>query len=176
MFPNIKDLFISAYNQRVPNWKKLTPEKLINTSRLSKTLDSIEIFIKENNLDSQRLVNSIIDFFLEKDKKFPYLFYFKGASALTIYKNYKLANILTLSETQEILNFVKKSKKLLKNLENNGIIYSRGVFFLKEMNKVSPYFLLAHGITNEIPQKCIEKWKSEELKNLVLNIIFEDRG
>jgi hypothetical protein len=173
MLINSREAFLIAYNERVPNWKKITKANLLNDKSLDKIILSIANFIANNNLDPKKLVDSIVDHYFAKKKRYPNIFLFKGNVALSIYKNYQLAQGIDLTETQKIIVSVKKSKILLKNLEKNGIIYNKGVELLKNTGKVDFYFLLAHGIREGIPKQIIEAWeKSDELKNLVLNTIL----
>jgi hypothetical protein len=173
MFVNTKDLFVKCYNHRVPNWKKINASHLIEDTRLSKILDSIEKFIIDNNLNYKRLVDSIVDFYYKKNNRYPHIFLFKGGTALSIYKNYTLPQQLDLSELQKIYVSVKKSNILLKKLKSYGIIYYKGVNSLHVTGKADFYFLLAHGITEGIPENIIKKWEnSDEIKITVLNAIF----
>jgi hypothetical protein len=167
-----KKLFISLYNKRVPSWKKLTDYKVSTNKQLDRYLTTIEEFVAKNNLSIPRLIDSIFSYYQDKKLGDPILFNFTGGRALNIYKNYKLSNVLPLSEVQEILVAVKKTKKVLNKMIFCGIVYSKGVKLLQNSGKANPYFLLAHGLTEGVPTNCIEKWNSsDELKQQIVNIL-----
>lgn len=172
MITNLESMFITHYNQSAPNWKKIKPNELMTNINLQNNINAITTFVSQNNLDPKRLVYAIVKFYY-KNNKYPSILLFKGEKALSLYKNYELPQTIEINNTQKIMLFVKKSKKLLNNLEKNGIIYSKGVKILHDTGKADPYFLLAHGIKEGVSNQILKEWEqSDELKNLVLNIIL----
>jgi hypothetical protein len=173
MLVQTDEAFLTYYNNKVPGWKRIYQDHLIQDRSLNRVVKSIGSFISTYNLDPKRLTDSIIDFYYDKNKRYPHIFLFKGPLALTIYKNYRLGHVIDLTETQRISVSVKKSKILLKSLLKNGIIYNKGVYSLQITGKADPYFLLAHGIKDGVSKQSIKKWEEDNvIKKLVLDIIF----
>ena len=169
---NLRESFLNFYNQSMPKWKNIKKSDLIQDKCLDKIISSIELFIQQNKLDPKKLVNSVIEFYFKKNNRYPHIFLFKGNIALSIYKNSNLSTESDLTELQKIIVSVKKSKILVKNMENYGIIYNEGVKAIQKTGKASFYYLLAHGIREGIPEQIVTKWdESIEIKRAVVQTI-----
>jgi len=176
MIINSTSLFIKFYNERVPNWKKITASNLEKDKNLDRVIKSIGRFILKNNLDSKRLVDAVIDYYYKKNKRYPTIFLFSDHEALSLYKNYELAHDIDLTEEQKIRLSVKKTKLLVKKLQKFGIIISEAIRSLGITGKGDPYFLLAYGIREGISEKYLELWdKDDKIKKIVLDEIFIDK-
>jgi hypothetical protein len=170
-------VFIEAYNNRVPNWKKITRTILGKDKNLVKILKSTSRFIQKNNLEPKKLVDAIIDHYYKKNKRYPTIFLFSDYNALSIYNSYTLAYEVDLTKEQEIRISVKKSVLKVKNLQEFGINISEGLMSLSETGKGDPYFLLAYGIRKNVPDACIALWdKDDEIKKIVLDEIFKNKA
>lgn len=173
MMINPISLFLKSYNERVPNWKKITTITLNKDKNLNKVILSIIRFIQKNNLDPKRLVDSVIDYYYKKNKRYPTIFLFSDHNALNLYNSYELAHDIKLTEIQKIQVSVKKSIIQVKKLQDFGIIISKAVRSLAITGKGDPYFLLAYGFREEISEKYIKLWdKDDKIKKIVLDVIF----
>ncbi len=169
---SLKESFLNFYNQSMPKWKNIRKSDLIQDKCLDKIISSIEFFIQQNNLDPKKLANSVIEFYFKKNNRYPHIFLFKGNIALSIYKNSNLSYGSDPTEIQKIIISVKKSKILVKNMEDYGIIYSKGVKLIQQTKKADFYYLLAHGIREGIPEQIVTKWdESIEIKKAVVQAI-----
>lgn len=169
-------LFLAAYNGRVPNWKKITPAILEKDKNLDRVIKSLGRFIQKNDLDPKRLVDAVIDYYYKKNKRYPTIFLFSDHEALSLYKDYELAHNIDLTEEQKIRISVKKSKILVKNLQVFGIIIGEAIRSLSTTGKGDPYFLLAYGLREGVPEKHLELWDRDDvIKKIVLDEIFLDK-
>lgn len=173
MILNSTSSFVTYYNERVPNWKKIWSSHLNEDKNLKRLIQSIGRFIQKNNLDVKRLVDSVIDHYFEKNKKYPTLFYFSGHEALNLYNSYQLAYNLDLNESQKIIVSVKKSMQSVQNLQTFNLTYGEAVKSLHQTGKLDFYYSLAHGLREDVPEEYLKLWdKDDVVKKLVLDVIF----
>jgi len=176
MMINPISLFLNSYNERVPNWKKITAATLEKDKNLDRVIKSIGRFIVKNDLDPKRLVDAVVDSYYKKNKRYPTIFLFKDHEALSLYKDYELAHNIDLTEEQKIRVSIKKSKIQVKNLQEFGIIIGEAIRSLSVTGKGDPYFLLAYGLREGISEKHLELWdKDDVIKKIVLDEIFLDK-
>ena len=175
MYQEIKSQFVFIYNSKVPNWKKIYKKDLVYHRNLIMALSKIEKFIIDNKLNIFRLVESVINDYLKNYNRYPSIFLFQGKQALTTYYNYKIRPEVDLTDLQKIIISVKSSKKSSKISSFMALLYTEGVKFLLQQEKIDPYFLLAFGKREFIDKKYIKRWEYDDnLKLAVLSAILAD--